>query len=106
MGPNTRSYPAPSNDRHIQTDPVPMAENPTDAVPQILIKIHDSISGLRSELGTFRSGVGQFRTSVEGRLDRLEQLNRKYRRDAAAMMVIMRATAGISTRASTRLKGA
>jgi hypothetical protein len=64
-----------------------MADTLTDAVPQILIKIQDSISTLRSE-------VGQFRTSVEGRLDRLEQLNRKYRRDAAAMMVIMRATAG------------
>jgi glycine cleavage system protein P-like pyridoxal-binding family len=64
-----------------------MVETPTDAVPQILIKIQESISALRSE-------VGQFRTSVEGRLDRLEQLNRKYRRDAAAMMVIMRATAG------------
>jgi DNA repair ATPase RecN len=71
-----------------------MVESPTDAVPQILIKIQDSISALRSEVGTIRSEVGQFRTSVEGRLDRLEQLNRKYRRDAAAMMVIMRATAG------------
>jgi hypothetical protein len=64
-----------------------MVETPTDVVPQFLIRIQDSISTLRSE-------VGQFRTSVEGRLDRLEQLNRKYRRDAAAMMVIMRATAG------------
>jgi hypothetical protein len=78
-----------------------MVETPTDAVPQILIKIQDSISALRSdvgtlrsEVGTLRSEVGQFRTSVEGRLDRLEQLNRKYRRDAAAMMVIIRATAG------------
>ena len=64
-----------------------MADTFIDAAPQILIRIQDSISTLRSE-------VGQFRTSVEGRLDRLEQLNRKYRRDAAAMMVIMRATAG------------
>ncbi|MHB8268988.1 hypothetical protein [Bradyrhizobium sp.] len=78
-----------------------MVEAPTDAVPQILIKIQDSIGALRSdvgtlrsEVGTFRSETGQFRTSVEGRLDRLEQLNHKYRRDAAAMMVIMRATAG------------
>jgi methyl-accepting chemotaxis protein len=76
-----------------------MVEAPTDAVPQILIKIQDSIGALRSdvgtlrsEVGTFRSEMGQFRTSVEGRLDRLEQLNHKYRRDAAAMMVIMRAT--------------
>ncbi|WP_375414455.1 hypothetical protein [uncultured Bradyrhizobium sp.] len=64
-----------------------MTDTLADAVPQILSKIQDSISTLRSE-------VGQFRTSVEGRLDRLEQLNRKYRRDAAAMMVIMRSTAG------------
>jgi hypothetical protein len=71
-----------------------MVEAPTDAVPQILIKIQDSISALRSEVGTFRSEMGQFRTSIEARLDRLEQLNHKYRRDAAAMMVIMRATAG------------
>jgi hypothetical protein len=71
-----------------------MAEEPTDAVPQILIRIQDSVSAIRSEVGTLRSEVGQFRTSVEGRLDRLEQLNHKYRRDAAAMMVIMRATAG------------
>ena len=80
-----------------------MVETPTDAVPHILIKIQDSVSAIRSELGTLRSEVGQFLTSVEGRLDQLEQLNRKYRRDAAAMMVIMRATA-ISTSASTTLK--
>jgi hypothetical protein len=54
-----------------------MVEIPTDAVPQILIRIQDSIGALRSELGTLRSEMGQFRTSVEGRLDRLEQLNRK-----------------------------
>ena len=78
-----------------------MAEAPTDVVLQILIKIQDSIGTLRSELGAvaselgaFRAEMGQFRTSVEGRLDRLERLNLRYRRDAAAMMVIMRATAG------------
>jgi glycine cleavage system protein P-like pyridoxal-binding family len=37
---------------------------------------------------------GNFEPRSRGRLDRLEQLNRKYRRDAAAMMVILRATAG------------
>jgi hypothetical protein len=75
-----------------------MADTLTDAVPQILIKIQDSISALRSE-------VGQFRTSVEGRLDRLEQLNRKYRRDAAAMMVIMRATAGDFDERASEVEG-
>ena len=62
-----------------------MAETPIDAVPQILIRIQESIGALRAE-------VGEFRTSVEGRLDKLEQTSRKHRHDAAAMMVMMRAT--------------
>jgi hypothetical protein len=63
-----------------------MADNPTDAVPQILIKIQEGISSLRSELG-------QFRLSTEGRFERRESLIRKQRRDAAGMLVMMRATA-------------
>jgi hypothetical protein len=39
-----------------------------------------------------REDIASFRTSVEGRLDRLERDSRKYRHDAAAMMVMMRAT--------------
>ena len=53
-----------------------MADESTNAVPQILIKIQDSIVAQ----GT--------------RLDRIESLVRKQRREGAAMMVIMRATAG------------
>jgi BMFP domain-containing protein YqiC len=67
-----------------------MAETPTDAVPQILMKIQESISVLRSEL---RLELGQFRQSTETRLDRLEILVRKQRRDAAGMLVMMRAAA-------------
>ena len=63
-----------------------MTDNPTDAVPQILIKIQDGISSLRSELG-------QFRLSTEARFERMEGLIRKQRRDAAGMLVMMRATA-------------
>jgi hypothetical protein len=70
---------------------------PTDAVPQILTRIQDSISALRAE-------VGEFRTSVEGRLDRLEQTTRKHRNDAAATMIIMRATVSHFNQRSTRLK--
>jgi uncharacterized protein YicC (UPF0701 family) len=55
-----------------------MAETPTDAVPQILIRIQDSIRTLRSDLN--------------GRLERIETLIRKQRREGAAMMVMMRAT--------------
>jgi hypothetical protein len=69
-----------------------MVENPTDAVPQILIKIQDSISALRSELGTLRSEVGQFKRDNEAQHERMEGLIRKQQRGSAAMMVIMRAT--------------
>ena len=55
-----------------------MAETPTDAVPQILVRIQDSIVSLRSDL--------------TGRLERIEALVRKQRREGAAMMVMMRAT--------------
>jgi BMFP domain-containing protein YqiC len=67
-----------------------MAHAPTDAVPQILIKIQESIAALRSEV---RSELGQFRQSTETRFDRLEALVRKQRRDAAGMLVMMRAAA-------------
>jgi hypothetical protein len=67
-----------------------MADAPTDAVHQILIKIQESIVALRAE---FKSELGQFRQSTETRLDRLEALVRKQRRDAAGMLVMMRAAA-------------
>jgi hypothetical protein len=62
-----------------------MVETPTDAVPQILIKIQDSITALRAE-------IGQFKRDNEAQHERMEGLIRKQRRDAAGMMVIMRAT--------------
>jgi hypothetical protein len=63
-----------------------MAETPTDAVPQILIKIQESIAALRSELG-------QFRQDNQAQHVRMEALIRKQRRDASGMLVMMRATA-------------
>jgi hypothetical protein len=54
-----------------------MPDGPTDIATDILIAIRQDISS--------------FRTSFEGRLDRLEQSIRKCRRDAAATRVIMRA---------------
>ncbi|MEN3289550.1 MAG: hypothetical protein V7634_3850 [Bradyrhizobium sp.] len=63
-----------------------MADASTDAVPQILMKIQESISVLRSE-------VGQFRQSTETRFERIESLIRKQRRDSAGMLVMMRAAA-------------
>jgi hypothetical protein len=62
-----------------------MADESTNAVPQILIKIQDSISTLRSE-------VGQFKRDNEIQHERMESLIRKEQRNVAAMMIIMRAT--------------
>ena len=62
-----------------------MPDTPTDAVPEILIKIQDSISALRSE-------IGGFKRDSEAQHERMEGLIRKQRRDSAAMMIIMRAT--------------
>ncbi len=62
-----------------------MADEPTDAVPQILIRIQDSISALRSEMG-------QFKHENEAQHEGIRGLIRKQQRGSAAMMVIMRAT--------------
>ncbi|MEA2941216.1 MAG: hypothetical protein QOD09_1745 [Bradyrhizobium sp.] len=51
-----------------------MAEEPTDVVLQILIKIQDSI------------------VAQATRLERIENLIRKQRREGAGMLVMMRAT--------------
>jgi hypothetical protein len=57
-----------------------MPDNPINITTDILIAIREDISS--------------FRAAVEERLDRLERDSRKYRHDAAAMMVMMRATVG------------
>jgi hypothetical protein len=53
-----------------------MAERPTDVTLEILMKIQDGIIDLRE------------------RLERVEDIARKHRRDSAGMLVMMRATAG------------
>ncbi|MBR1139876.1 MAG: hypothetical protein E6614_37390 [Bradyrhizobium sp.] len=63
-----------------------MAEAPTDAVRPILVKIQEGIAALRAE-------VGQFRQDDRAEHERMESLIRKQRRDAAGMLVMMRATA-------------
>jgi hypothetical protein len=57
-----------------------MTDNVDDATLQILTKLQDDVAA--------------FRRSVEERLDRVEDINRKQRRDLAGMLVMMRATAG------------
>jgi hypothetical protein len=57
-----------------------MSENIQSAVLEILRKI--------------QMESADFRRSVEGRLDRIEDIARKLRRNVAGMQVIMTATAG------------
>jgi hypothetical protein len=57
-----------------------MSGSVKDATLQILTKIQDDVAA--------------FRRSVEERLDRVEDINRKQRRNSAGMLVMMRATAG------------
>ncbi|MGJ4908502.1 hypothetical protein [Bradyrhizobium sp. HKCCYLS2033] len=64
-----------------------MTDTPADAVHSILIKIQESISALRME-------VGQFRQDNRAEHERMETLIRKQRRDSAGMLVMMRAAAG------------
>jgi polyhydroxyalkanoate synthesis regulator phasin len=45
-------------------------------------------------LKQIQSEMAAFRKSVESRFDRIEEINRKQRRDSAGMLVMMRATAG------------
>lgn len=55
-----------------------MASETIDLVPQLLMKIQEDIAA--------------FRGSAEARLDRLEEISLKHRRDSAGMLVMMRAT--------------
>ncbi|KUL93985.1 hypothetical protein DK26_19845 [Bosea sp. WAO] len=58
-----------------------MSENIKDVVPQILMKIQEDLAA--------------FRRDVTERLDRLEVIQKQERRNTAAMLVMMRGTAGV-----------
>lgn len=57
-----------------------MSDNARDAILPILIKIQDDMAG--------------FRKSVENRLDRLEDIARKQRRDTAGLLVMAKSVTG------------
>jgi DNA repair ATPase RecN len=71
-----------------------MPDGLTDITTDLLIAIREDISSFRASVEGHLDRVEGRLDLVEGRLDQLEQTGRKYRRDAAAMMVIMRATTG------------
>lgn len=57
-----------------------MSEKPHDLTLDILKQI--------------QADMAAFRRDVDDRLDRIEEIQRKTRRDSAGMLVMMRATAG------------
>jgi len=64
-----------------------MNDQPINITTEILIAI-------REDIASFRSSVESRFEAVEGSLDHIDGLLRKYRRDSAAMLIMMRATAG------------
>jgi hypothetical protein len=62
-----------------------MPDEPINITTDILIAI-------REDIASFRAAVDRRFDRVDGRLDQLEQTSRKHRHDAAAMMVMTRAT--------------
>jgi len=52
----------------------------------------DILIAIREDIASFRAAVDRRFDGVDGRLDQLEQTSRKHRHDAAAMMVMTRAT--------------
>jgi hypothetical protein len=67
-----------------------MSDNIKDIVPQILTKIQEDIAAFRRE--------------VADRLDRLEVIQKQERRNTAAMLVMMRGTAGVYEERLTNLE--
>lgn len=67
-----------------------MSENVENGVPQILIKIQEDLASLRRE--------------VNERLDRIESVQKQERCNTAAMLVMMRGTAGVYDERITQLE--
>ena len=64
-----------------------MADQPINITTDILVAI-------REDIAAFRNSVESRFDVVDRRLDHIDGLLRKYRRDSAAMLIMMRATAG------------
>ena len=74
-----------------------MAENINDAVLPILVKI-------QTEMASFRKSVDERFDRVDSRLDRIEEVARKQRRDIAGILVMMKGAAGVFDERVTSLE--
>jgi hypothetical protein len=69
-----------------------MVDEPINITTDILIAIREDISSFRSSVEQRLDRLEEI--NLKQRLDRLEEINLKQRRDSAGMLVMMRATAG------------
>jgi hypothetical protein len=76
-----------------------MAEdNVQSAMFEILKRMQVDLSGLKADVSGLKADVSGLKADVadiKGRVTRLEDIARRQRRDSAAMLVMMRATAGV-----------
>jgi Tfp pilus assembly protein PilN len=68
-----------------------MADNVQSAMLEILKRIQSDVSGLRSDVSVLKADV----SDVKARLEKVEDLAIKQRRDSAAILVMMRGTVGV-----------
>lgn len=74
-----------------------MAETINDAVLPILVKIQEEAAAFRNEVRDRFDGV-------DSRLDRIEDVARKQRRDIAGILVMMKGAAGVFDERVTSLE--
>jgi predicted nucleic acid-binding Zn-ribbon protein len=82
-----------------------MSDNVQSIMLDILKQIQGDISSLKSDVSTLKTDVSTLKTDVStlksdmahvrGRVDHLEVLVRRQRRDSAAMLVMMRGVVGV-----------
>ena len=75
-----------------------MADNVQSAMLEILKRIQSDLAGVKSDVTDLKSDVAALKSDVadvKSRLERVEDVVVKQRRDSAAMLVMMRATVGV-----------
>ena len=73
-----------------------MADSVQNAMFDILKRIQSDVSGIKTDVSSLKSDVAD----IKGRVERLEELAIKQRRDSAAMLVMFRQRSVTSTSAS------
>ena len=75
-----------------------MSDNVQSAMLEILKRIQSDVSGLRSDVSVLKADVSVLKSDVwdvKARLEKVEDLAKRQRRDSAALLVMMRGTVGV-----------